>query len=211
MNKINPNKASDIYNIKPAIIKSLAPFLTPILTTLFNRTITEHEYPDPLKITKVIEIYKAKDKTLPANYRPISLLPIIAKILDTIINNQIMQHLLTHNIISPTQYAFRPNSNTNLALQTIINNIHSMRNKHKPTLAIYVDLSKAYDTISHTKLLHKLETEFNFTPDTVAYFRSYLHNRQQSTHTTCTIKITNNNPCHPPRQHALNHLLPPIH
>ena len=54
---------------------------------------------------------KKKDKTLPVNYRPISLLPIIAKLLDTLIN-QLMYHLTTHNIISPTQYAFRPHSST---------------------------------------------------------------------------------------------------
>ena len=76
------------------------------------------------------------------NYRPISLLPIIANTLDTILNNQLMDHLTKHNLISPTQYAFRPNSSTTTALQTIINNIHQHKSKHKPTLAIYIDLSK---------------------------------------------------------------------
>ena len=94
-----------------------------------------------------------------------------------------MTHLLHHKLISPTQYAFRPNSNPTLALQTIINYIHKQRNQNKPTLAIYVDLSKAYDTISHQKLLHKLLHEFNFTPATATFFQSYFTNRQQSTHT----------------------------
>ena len=122
--KINANKADDIYKIKPALIKDLTPFLSPILTRLYNQSIDEHEYPDSIKFTKVIEIYKAKDKTLPENYRPISLLPIIAKILDTLINNQLMTHLTKYSLISATQYAFRPNSSTTLALQTILNNIH---------------------------------------------------------------------------------------
>jgi hypothetical protein len=90
MNKINPNKASDIYKIKPAIIKDITPFLAPILSHFYNKAIDEHEYPDSLKVTKVIELYKSKDKTNPANYRPISLLPIIAKVFDTLINNQMM-------------------------------------------------------------------------------------------------------------------------
>ena len=94
-----------------------------------------------------------------------------------------MHHLTTYNIISPTQYAFRPNSNCTLALQTIIDKIHYSKNQHKPTIAIYVDLSKAYDTISHAKLLHKLQHEFNFSPSTVAFFASYFRNRQQSLHT----------------------------
>ncbi len=183
MNKINPNKANDIYKIKPALIKDLTLFLTPILTPLFNKAIDEHEYPDALKFTKEIEIYKAKDKELAENYRPISLLPIIAKLLDTLINEQLMTHLIEHSLISPTQYAFRPNSSTTLALQTVLNNIHKNVQKRNPTLAIYIDLSKAYDTISHDKLLHKLRHDFNFTPETVDFFASYLRNRQQSTHT----------------------------
>ena len=61
---MNTNKASDIYKIKPIIIKDLRVFLTPILTTLYNRAITEKQYPDSLKTTKLIELYKSKDKTL---------------------------------------------------------------------------------------------------------------------------------------------------
>jgi hypothetical protein len=183
MKKIDGNKASDIYKIKPILIKDLTTFLVPILTPLFNRTIDEHDYPDSLKFTKVIEIYKAKDKTLPENYRPISLLPIIAKILDTLINEQLMNHLIEHSLISATQYAFRPNSSTTLALQTVLNKIYKNVKNRNPTLAIYIDLSKAYDTISHEKLLHKLRHEFNFTPKTADFFASYFRNRQQSTHT----------------------------
>ena len=183
LKQINRNKASDIYKIKPTIIRDLGPFIAPLLTTLYNKSIDENEYPDSLKLTKAIELYKAKDKTLPENYRPISLLPIIAKLLDTIINEQLMHHLTKHNIISPTQYAFRPNSNCTLALQTIIDNISKNKNNHRPTLAIYVDLSKAYDTISHQKLIHKLQNEFNFAPATVAFFSTYFQNRKQSVHT----------------------------
>ena len=183
MNKINRNKASDIFKIKPTIIRDLTPFLAPILNRLFNQAIDEHDYPDALKLTKVIELFKKKDRTLPKFYRPISLLPIIAKLLDTLINNQLMHHLTTHNIISPTQYAFRPNSNTTLALQTIIDQLYRHIKQKQPTLAIYIDLSKAYDTVSHSKLLHKLLHNFNFTEPTVAFFASYFRNRQQSTHT----------------------------
>jgi hypothetical protein len=183
MQMIKRNKASDIYKIKPAILRDLTPFLAPILTTLFNRAIDENEYPDSLKLTKAIELYKAKDKTLPENYRPISLLPIIAKLLDTIINDQLMLHLTKHDLISPTQYAFRPNSNCTLALQTIIDDITKNKSNHNPTLAIYIDLSKAYDTISHQKLITKLRDEFNFTPTAVAFFASYFRNRHQSVHT----------------------------
>jgi hypothetical protein len=195
---INPNKASDIYKIKPIIIKDLATFLAPIITTHFNNAIDEHEYPNSLKLTKVIEVYKAKDKTLPENYRPISILPIIAKIFDQEINNQIMEHAIKHNILSRTQYAFRPNSNTTLALQTIINKLHKSKENRQATTAIYIDLSKAYDTVSHRKLLQKLKHDFNFTPNTISFIETYFKDRLQSTHTqnakSKTQKITDGIP-----------------
>jgi hypothetical protein len=122
---LNPHKASDTFKIKPAIVRDLNNFLTPILTELYNRAIEENNYPDALKLTKVVELYKSKDRTLPANYRPISLLPILAKVFDTGINNKLMAHLLQHKILSPTQYAFRPNSGFTMALQAVINNIYS--------------------------------------------------------------------------------------
>ena len=159
----------------------MTPLLAPILSHLFNKSIDEQQYPDPLKVTKVIEPYKVRSN--PANYRPVSLLPIIAKVFDTLLNNQMMNHLVKHDIISPTQYAFRPNSSTTLALQTIVNQIHKHASKHSPLMAIYVDLSKAYDTISHKRLIHKLRHNFNFTESTTAFFASYFQNRQQQTHT----------------------------
>ena len=94
-----------------------------------------------------------------------------------------MDHLINNSLISATQYAFRPNYSTTLALEIVLNRIHRNVQQRKPTLAVYVDLSKAYDTISHEKLLHKLRHEFNFTPETVAFFASYFRNREQSTHT----------------------------
>ena len=183
MNALDRHKASDIYGIKPGMIRDLAPTLAPILTRLFNRAIREHTYPDALKLTKVIELYKSKDITLAINYRPISLLPIIAKLLDKIVNTQLMDHLMTNDLISPTQYAFRPGSNTTMALQSILSSIHTHRKGKQPTLAVYVDLSKAYDTISHERLIHKLKHKFNFTPGTLDFFASYFTDRRQSTHT----------------------------
>ena len=184
MKKTNPHKATDIYKITPAIIKDLHDYLPPIITPLFNESIDNNEYPDSLKYTKLIELYKEGDTKLPINYRPISLLPIIAKLLDTIINKQLMNYLLGNKMISPTQYAFRPKSNTTTALQAVINNLHKQKHKNIPTISLYIDLSKAYDTVSHEKLLQKLRNEFKFTEDAAKFFESYFMNRQQETHTT---------------------------
>ena len=105
---LNKYKASDIFGIKPAILKAISEFMAPHLTRLFNQAVMENQYPDSIKITKVIEIYKSGDVTIPKNYRPISLLPIIAKVLDTIINKQLMKHLLKYNLISPLSMPLDP-------------------------------------------------------------------------------------------------------
>jgi hypothetical protein len=94
-----------------------------------------------------------------------------------------MTHCIKHNIISPTQYAFRPNSSTSLALQTILDKLNNHISKKQPTLAIYLDLSKAYDTVSHQKLLHKLQHTFNFDTHTISFLTSYFTNRTQTLHT----------------------------
>lgn len=94
-----------------------------------------------------------------------------------------MTHCLTHNLISPFQYAFRPHSNTTLALQVIDDKLRKHVQKKQPTIAIFLDLSKAYDTVSHAKLLHKLQQDFGFDTDTITFLRSYFTNRTQSTHT----------------------------
>lgn len=181
---LDPNTASDIFDIAPAMLKELAPTLAPQLCSLFNDCLLQNIYPDILKTTKAIALPKNKITHLPANFRPISLLPIIGKIFDTLINKQLMLHLTTHNLISPHQYAFRPNSDTTMALTTIIDDITKNVQNKIPTIAIMLDLTKAYDTISHKKLLYKLKNEFNFHPNTLALFSSYFTNRTQSLHTT---------------------------
>ena len=130
------------YKIKPAILKNLREFRAPIFTTLFNKAIAENQYPNSLKLTKVIELFKKEDRSNPSKYRPISLLPIIAKVLDKIINTQVMTHMLKHKILSATQYAYRPKSSTSMALQTVINRIHTNATKRLPVLAIYLDKLK---------------------------------------------------------------------
>ena len=98
---LDPKTASDIFDIAPAMLKEMAPTLAPQLSSLFNDCRLQNIYPDILKITKAIAIPKNKTTHLPANFRPISLLPIIGKIFDTLINKQLMHHLTTHNLISP--------------------------------------------------------------------------------------------------------------
>ena len=105
------------------------------------------------------------------------------KVFDTLLNNQLMSFLLTNDILSATQYAFRPKSSTILALQTIENFIRQQISLGKYVLALYADLSKAYDTIKHELLAKKFKDEFYFSDATATFFASYFVNRQQTVHT----------------------------
>ena len=176
---INSNKASDIFKIKLASPPFSRPSSPPSSTTPSTRTNT----PTHSSTQKPSKCTKQKTKRSQSTTDQSLSSPSLQKSSTLLLNNQLMTHLTNNNIISPTQYAFRPNSSTTLALQSIINRLHQNSRQPNPTLAIYVDLSKAYDTISHRKLINKLRTEFNFTPGTLKFFESYFHNRQQSLHT----------------------------
>ncbi len=91
------------------------------------------------------------------NYRSMSILPIIAKVIDITINNQLMNHLLQHKLLNIYQYCVPSQSDTILALTSIIGTSKSHCNNQQPTLAVYIDLTKAYDAVCHETLLKEIE------------------------------------------------------
>ena len=105
---------------------------------------------------EVIPIYKAKDKEQLNNYRPISLLPTISKILENIIHKRLYHFLLTQSIFYPSQYGFRQKHSTTHAIHEFIDETMTSFDNKKTTLGVFLDLSKAFDTIDHNILLKKL-------------------------------------------------------
>ena len=97
-----------------------------------------------------------------------------------------------------------------MTIQTVTDNIKKQKQQRKPLLAIYIDLSKAYDTVDHKKLLHKLRHDFNFTQDATDFIASYLYNRQQSTHTTRKVAHPNDHTRNSTRQHSVDDILPTL-
>ena len=113
-----------------------------------------------------------------SNYRPISILPVLSKIIESVMHSQLMHYFSKNKLFSTQQYGFRPNRSTELAaLELMDRNIDNM-NKSRCPINIYVDLSKAFDSLDHNILLSKLKF-YGLDDKAINLLRSYLSNRDQ--------------------------------
>ena len=131
-------------------------------------------FPEPLKISKVVPLYKANDQMLLSNYRPIALLPSLSKIFEYVLLEQLTSYFVENNLLSPHQYGFRAKHSTELAALNIVDNLTYKLDSGLIPMNIYLDLSKAFDTLLHDILLDKMSY---YCVNGVAYnlLRSYLY------------------------------------
>ena len=155
--------SSGIDGISNQLLKSAKNVLVKPITTIVNQMIVTGIFPDNLKISKVIPLYKEKDQTLLSNYRPIALLPSISKIFEYVLLEQITNYLLDNNMLSPQQYGFRSNHSTELAALNLVDELTYKLDRGIIPMNIYIDLSKAFDTLVHEIL----------TLSDPGYFRQY--------------------------------------
>ena len=137
-------------------------------------------FPDAAKIAKVVPVFKGKqlDPTNLTNYRPISLLPIVGKILEKVMHRQLMDFLTKNKVLYSSQYGFRSNHNTSFATIDFLEKVASSVDKGEFAFGVFIDLSKAFDTINHGILINKLKY-YGITGLSLQWFTSYLTNRNQ--------------------------------
>ena len=184
-----PKSSSGCDGISSKLLKVIAPAIIKPLTLLINQVLNTGTFPDKLKIAKVIPIFKKGDPSLFENYRPISLLPAISKVLEKIIALQLSSYFEKNKLLFDNQYGFRPKHSTEHAALELIDRIINKLDTNEIPLNIFLDLSKAFDTIDHTILLNKLKY-YGLKGPTLNLFQSYLSNRKQYTEiedTTSTI------------------------
>ena len=180
------NKTSEGPDEIPGcIIKKLNNIISPLLTYLINKIINTGKYPLCLKTGKVLPLFKAGDHVDPGNYRPITILPAINKVIEKLIFNRLTEFFEKNKIIKSNQFGFRSGYSTELAVCKFYEDVLSNLNNNQDTCAILLDLSKAFDSVNRNILLHKLYN-YGIRGPTYKLLESYLSNRNQFIHVNST-------------------------
>ena len=177
INKLPNKKSSGFDNINNILLKKLSNDISPILSDIFNLSIRTGTFPDIMKLAEVVPLFKTKDRTYPENYRPISLLITISKILEKIVYKQTYCFLQKFEILYKSQYGFRSSHSCENAITELVGHISKSKELNKYTLALFLDLSKAFDTLEHSVLLRKLEI-YGIRGPLLDWYRSYLTQRK---------------------------------
>ena len=148
----------------------------PVLLHIVNACLVKGDIPAAWKHALIHPILKSGDPHSPANYRPISILPVITKVVEKVVQCQLQYYLSSNHLLSPTQHGFRPGHSTETALIHISDRALSSMDQGQISLLCLLDLSKAFDVIPHSKLIEKLELHGIDT----AWFKNYLTGHTQS-------------------------------
>jgi hypothetical protein len=173
------NKSTGMDGIPSRLLKAGSSEICRALTHIFNRTVVTGTIPSEWKTARVTPIFKDGDKSDAGNYRPISILPVVMKILERAIHNQVYGFLTENNILTPVQSGFRKLYSTLTTLIDVSDNIHNDVEEGRGTGMLFLDLKKAFDTVNHDLLIQKLR-QYGFGNSSLAWFTNYLSNRQQA-------------------------------
>ena len=159
-------------------LKISSRFLLKPLTHICNLSISQGIFPEQLKIANVILLYKSDDSMSFNNYRPVSVLCVLSKIFEKIMYNRVAAFLEIFKILHDNQYGFRKKSSTHVALLTFIDKVIEAIEKGEYAIGVFLDFSKAFDTVDHQILLNKLD-HYGIRVCALSWFKSYLSRRLQ--------------------------------
>ena len=178
IDSLKPKSSTGLDKISNKLLKYVKDEISPILTSIFNQSVQQGSFPQLLKQAKVIPLYKQKEDYLFSNYRPVSLLSSVSKVFERIMYNQMYTYFTQLKVFYKSQYGFRQFHSTELATLELVDRITHSMDKNLLPINIYLDLSKAFDTLDHNILLYKLRY-YGFKADSLNLMRDYLCNRTQ--------------------------------
>lgn len=175
---LDPDKSAGPDKLEPYFLREAADFIAEPLTHIFNLTIANNEIPQVWKSAYVLPLLKGGDPSSLNNYRPISKLCILAKVLEKLISEQLKDFLDTHGLLSRHQSGFRKQHSTITATMKVVNDIIEALDCRKYCAALFLDLSKAFDTVDHALLTDNLH-KIGLSEQAVHWFSNYLAGRTQ--------------------------------
>ena len=180
INSLENKKSSGHDGISNITLKDLRDVLARPLCIIFNHSLINGSFPDIMKQADVIPLHKCGNIHIIDNYRPISLLTTISKILEKIVYKRVYTFLDTTNQIYVSQYGFRSKHSCEQAVSELVGNILKGKEKNEHTLAVFLDLSKAFDTLEYDTLFKKLDL-YGIRGTALNWFKSYLTDRTMRT------------------------------
>jgi hypothetical protein len=178
INTLKNKSTSGADRISNKILKHIKDEIAEPISIIINQSLNLGIFPTKLKIAKVTPVHKKGDSHTFSNYRPISILPSVSKIFERVMHNQIHDYFSQLHIYYNSQYGFRPQHSTELAALELIDRLITKLGQNETPINIYLDLSKAFDTLDHEILLHKL-SYYGIRNTSLNLFRSYLNDRYQ--------------------------------
>ena len=175
---LNENKASGPDGISSKILKLAAEELAPALTVIFNTSLRTGIVPADWLTANISPIFKKGDKATASNYRPVSLTSVCCKLLEHIIHSNIMKHLDQQKILTENQHGFRAQHSCETQLIQTIHDLGKSLDTRSQTDMVIMDFSKAFDTVPHKRLLHKINS-YGINSNTFNWISNFLTQRKQ--------------------------------
>ena len=177
MKNLNPGKSPGHDKWHPHFLRELTNDICIPLSILFNKSLKEKDHRSWLKAI-ITSIYNKGIRNDPGNYRPVGLTSVIAKVMESLVRDAILSHLIQHDVLSDCQHGFVPGRDCITQLLLFLEDWTLMLENNKSFDVIYTDFAKAFDSIPHERLLNKLE-HLGVRGDILNWIRSFLTGRTQ--------------------------------
>ena len=172
------DSASGWDDLTSNMIKHVKDSITVPLVHICNRSFVTGIFPSELKIANVVPIYKSGDEMVFSNYRPVSVLPVFSKLLERLVYNRLISHINDNKLLYEYQFGFQKGKSTHLAIMMLVDKITEALDQGESVVGVFLDFSKAFDTVDHNILLQKMN-RYGICGVELQWIEDYLSNRMQ--------------------------------